>query len=101
QVEAVERVDDVDVRAVRRVGGAVGLGQVHAHARVLVVVVDREAVARERRGRPGREVEERFDRGEGEPGDQDQDGGGDRDDAAIQRTHQAPPSVRTALPGRV
>jgi hypothetical protein len=52
QVEAVQRVDDVDVRAVRRADGAIGPGQAHTQPGFLAVVVDRERIGRERRG-PG------------------------------------------------
>ena len=98
QVEAVERIDDVDVRAVRHADGAVGLGQAYAQPGLLLVVVDREAVARERCARGRGQVEQCLDC-EREARNQDQDGGGDGDEAAVLRTHGEPPSVTTALLG--
>ena len=94
EVEAVQRVDDVDVGAVRRADCTVRLGQAHAEPGLVVVVEEREAVARERpRDRRG-EVEQGLDRsGRGERREEEQEADGEDDEAAVQRTHERPPSV--------
>ena len=91
EVEAVQRVDDVDVGAVRRADCTVRLGQAHAEPGLVVMVEEREAVARERpRDRRG-EVEQGLDRsGRGERREEEQEADGEDDEAAVQRTHERP-----------
>src|SRR6266567_2313119 len=91
EVEAVERIDDVDVGAVRRPGGTVELREVHPEPGLVVVVEEREAVARERpRNRRG-EVEQCLDRsGRGERCEEKQEADGEDDETAVQRTHERP-----------
>ena len=91
EVEAVERVDDVDVGAVRRPGGTVEPREVHPEPGLVVMVEEREAVARERpRDRRG-EVEQCLDRsGRGERREEEQEADGEDDEAAVQRTHERP-----------
>ena len=91
EVEAVQRVNDVDVGAVRRADCTVRLGQAHAEPGLVVMVEEREAVARERpRDRRG-EVEQCLDRsGRGERCEEEQEADGEDDETAVQRTHERP-----------
>jgi hypothetical protein len=59
EVEAVERVQYVDVLAVRRAFGAIGLGQRHATTGDLLVVRNRHEVAWERRATGDADLEAR------------------------------------------
>jgi len=90
QVEAVERVDDVEVLAVGHPDRAVRLGQIDAQQRVVAQVQRREAIARERAGGGRREAEEGLDSGrKGESRQQDDGGQGQEGEIAAEANAHA------------
>lgn len=59
--KAVERVDDIQILAVRRAHGAIGQGQIKPSPRVVTGVRDREPVAGKRARSRRRQLKDRVD----------------------------------------
>jgi len=93
QIEPVELVDGLDVRAVARPARAVGHRQVHAQTRIVWIagiVRNGEAIAGKRRGRRIGQVERRFYGGQGGPGERNRNRHGSHGRAKESR-HLLPP----------